>query len=213
VTTAAPYFDNHQRGRSFPWSIYHGQLEADLGGFFGSVCQEATPECPHVLVIGCGLLTELDRAPLHMQFTAVDIDARAVELARTSPDRRIAAAHVVAPRQRLSELGQFDAIYAKEVIEHIPEYGLWLADVSGALRPGGRIWLSTPNYGEPWLPAIEYTFLELVARRGGYTRFGMHPAKFSARRLRHALSAAGFVRVEVRARSFRLALVAEARRP
>ncbi len=213
MTIAAPYFDNHQRGRSFPWSIYHGQLEADLAGFLGSICAEVAPEHPHVLVIGCGLLTELDRAPLHMRFTAVDVDARAVEVARSSPDPRIVAAHVIAPRQRLAELGRFDAVYAKEVIEHIPEYGPWLTDVSDALRPRGRLWLSTPNYGEPWLPAIEYTFLELVARRAGYTRFGMHPAKFSARRLRYALSAAGFEGVEVRARSLRLALVAEARSP
>jgi hypothetical protein len=89
MTVAAEYFDNHQRGRRFPWSIYHGQLEADLGGFLGSVCQAATGGSPHVLVIGCGLLSELDHAPARIRFTAVDIDARAVELARKCSDPRV----------------------------------------------------------------------------------------------------------------------------
>lgn len=211
MSVPAAYFDNHQRSRRFPWSIYHGQLEEDLGSFLRSVCAEAAGASPHVLVIGCGLLTELDRAPQRIRITAVDLDARAVEIAKTSADPRLVAAHVVAPDQELRGLGSFDAAYAKEVVEHIPDYGAWLQDVSAALRPGGRIWLSTPNYGEPWLPAIEFTILELVARSGGYTRFGMHPAKFSAGRLRQALSAAGFTDVDVRARALRLALVAEAR--
>jgi 2-polyprenyl-3-methyl-5-hydroxy-6-metoxy-1,4-benzoquinol methylase len=211
MTVAAAYFENHQRGRRFPWSIYHGRLEDDLSAFLRSICQDSSRSTPEVLVVGCGLLTELDRAPDNIRLTAVDVDPRAVEVARTRSDRRLCASHVLAPGQALSELGRFDAVYAKEVIEHISEYGAWLQDVLAALKPGGRVWLSTPNYGEPWLPAVEYTFLELVARMGGYTRFGMHPAKFSARRLRQALAAAGFAAVRVRAQSFRLALVAEAR--
>lgn len=211
MTVPAAYFGNHHCSRRFPWSIYHGRLEEDLGGFLRSVCEEAPGASPHVLVVGCGLLTELDRAPERIRITAVDIDARAVEIAKTNADPRLVAAHVVAPDQELRGLGSFDAAYAKEVVEHIPDYDSWLQDLSAALRPGGRLWLSTPNYGEPWLPAIEFTILELVARRGGYTRFGMHPAKFSAERLKHALSSAGFTQVEVRARALRLALVAEAR--
>lgn len=214
MIAAAPYFDNHVRARRFPWSLYHGALEADLASFLGSLGGPeggADGKGPRVLVIGCGLLSELDRAPDWVRLTAVDVDERAVASARSSNDPRICEARRVEEDQPLDELGRFDAIYAKEVIEHIPRYRDYLAGLSRALHPGGRLWLSTPNYGEPWLPAIEYTFLELVARLGGYTRFGMHPSKFSAGRLRRALSSAGFTAVQVRAVAFRLALVGEAR--
>jgi SAM-dependent methyltransferase len=220
----ASYFDNHRRVRSFPWSLYHAPLEAGLTRFLERVAITArAPEevgapvdrelGPHVLVIGCGLLQELDAAPRELRFTVVDIDARAVELARRRGDPRIVRAEGVAPDHDLSQLGRFEAAYAKEVIEHIPAYPTYLARLRRALTPGGQLWLSTPNYGEPWLPLIEYTFLEAVARAGGYTRFGIHPAKFSTARLRTALAAAGFVGVSAEAVALRLAIVATAQVP
>lgn len=216
MIAAAPYFENHIRARRFPWSIYHGALEADLARFLSSLGDPSGGKGrggPRVLVIGCGLLSELDRAPQRIRITAVDVDERAVASARALNDPRLSEALRIDEAQPLHELGRFDAIYAKEVIEHIPRYQDYLAGLGRALATGGRIWLSTPNYGEPWLPAIEYTFLELVARRGGYSRFGMHPSKFSARRLGTALSRAGFTQVRVRPVALRLALVAEARVP
>jgi 2-polyprenyl-3-methyl-5-hydroxy-6-metoxy-1,4-benzoquinol methylase len=220
----AAYFENHRRVRSFPWSLYHAPLEAGLMRFLEDVAVTARSRvrteapaggvlAPEVLVIGCGLLQELDTAPLDLRFTVIDIDARAVELARRRGDPRIVRAEVVAPDHDLSKLGRFDAAYAKEVIEHIPAYPAYLGRLRRALVPGGQLWLSTPNYGEPWLPLIEYTFLEAVARASGYTRFGIHPAKFSAEGLRHALTAAGFTHVDAHAVALRLALVATARVP
>jgi SAM-dependent methyltransferase len=223
-SVGAAYFENHRRVRSFPWSLYHAPLEAGLTRFLEDVAITARSRiraeapgggvlAPEVLVIGCGLLQELDTAPLDLRFTVVDIDARAVELARRRGDPRIVRAEVVAPDQDLSQLGRFDAAYAKEVIEHIPAYSAYLARLRRALVPGGQLWLSTPNYGEPWLPLIEYTFLEAVARAGGYTRFGIHPAKFSAASLCSALNLAGFTTVSTQAVALRLALVATARVP
>jgi 2-polyprenyl-3-methyl-5-hydroxy-6-metoxy-1,4-benzoquinol methylase len=202
------YFANHRRVRRFPWSLYHGPLEADLGRFLRDLPQSRET---NVLVIGCGLMQELDQAPGHLRFTVVDIDQRAVDAVASDP--RVVTARRVESDEDLSSLGPFDALYAKEVIEHIVPVPPYLAQLRRTLRPGGHVWLSTPNYGEPWLPAIEATFLEVVARRSGYTRRGLHPSKFSRSGLQRALVNAGFTQVQVRTTSLRLALIGRARAP
>jgi SAM-dependent methyltransferase len=203
------YFANHERARKLPWSIYHQPLEADLARFLASL-----PPRARVLVIGCGLMHELDRAPKDLRIAVADVDGRAVEAVLGHGDPRIERGIVVDPARPIdSYVDGLDAIYAKEVIEHIVPWEAWLAGCFRALAPGGSLWLSTPNYGEPWLAALEATALELVARRDGYTRKGMHPSRFSRRRLRDGLAATGFTRVRVRTTLHRLALTAWASRP
>jgi SAM-dependent methyltransferase len=199
------YFANHARARQFPWTLYHEPLERDLVRFLSEVGK-------NVLVVGCGLLHEIDEAPAGLRFTVCDIDARAVEAVMSRKDPRIVAGHVVAPEAPI-EIGRFDAIYAKEVVEHVLAWPEWLAGLRRALVPGGKLWLSTPNYGEPWLPAIESTVLELIARRSGFTRRGIHPTRFSKGSLARGLKAAAFDDVIVRATPTRLALMAWARAP
>lgn len=206
------YFGNHQRVREFPWSLYHGPLEASLASFFEGLPRDRNVD---VLVIGCGLMQELDRAPKHLRFTAVDIDERAVTAtaAATAGDTRVVAVRRIEPDEDLARLGPFDAAYAKEVIEHIVPARAYLTALRGALEPGGALWLSTPNYGEPWLPLVESTFLELVARISGHTRQGIHPSRFSRKQLALTLIDAGFAEVRVHTAAHRLALVAMARNP
>jgi 2-polyprenyl-3-methyl-5-hydroxy-6-metoxy-1,4-benzoquinol methylase len=133
---------------------------------------------------------------------------------RARGDARIERGVVVdASRPIDAYLTGLDAIYAKEVIEHVVDWQAWLAGIYRALAPGGAVWLSTPNYGEPWLAALEATALELVARRSGFTRKGLHPSRFSRRSLAAGLAAAGFTRIRVRPTLHRLALTAWATRP
>jgi 2-polyprenyl-3-methyl-5-hydroxy-6-metoxy-1,4-benzoquinol methylase len=206
------YFANHQRARRFPWALYHRPLENDLARFLGEVARRQ-PRA-HVLVIGCGLMHELDRAPSSLRYTVADIDPRAVDAVLALGDRRVVDGVVVAPETPLDGLGRaFDAAYAKEVVEHVVAYDAWLAGLCRTLHPGGLVWLSTPNYGEPWLPALERTVLEAVARRSGFTRRGLHPSRFSRRSLARALGQAGFDHVRVRPTLHRLALMAWAERP
>lgn len=210
------YFANHARARQFPWTLYHKPLERDLAKFLAQV-----PPPGEVLVVGCGLLHEIDEAPAGLRYFVVDIDARAVDAVRARDDARIVGGCVVPPEAPLDEvlaqvLGpkhRFAAIYAKEVVEHVLAWPAWLAGMRRALAPGGALWLSTPNYGEPWLPAIESTVLELVARRDGFTRRDIHPTRFSRGALARGLRAAGFVDVDVHATPTRLALTAWARTP
>jgi SAM-dependent methyltransferase len=210
------YFANHARARQFPWTLYHQPLEKDLGTFLRGV--DAPGE---VLVIGCGLLHEIDVAPAGLTYFVVDIDGRAVDAVRARNDPRIVGGCVVPPETPLDQvlgnaLGEghrFAAIYAKEVVEHVLAWPAWLVGLRRVLAPGGRLWLSTPNYGEPWLPAIESTVLELVARRSGFSRRHIHPTRFSRRSLARGLAAAGFDDVETRTTPTRLALTAWARAP
>jgi len=209
MTDAGDYFRNHERVGRLPWSLYHRPLEADLARFLTSLVPRA-----RVLVIGCGLLHELDRAPADVRITAADIDPRAIDFVVGRQDRRVQRGIVVDPTLPIdSYVAGVDAIYAKEVIEHVLEWPAWLDGVYRALAPGGRLWLSTPNYGEPWLPALEATVLEVIARRSGFTRKGLHPSPFSRRSLTDALVGAGFSRVRVRPTLHRLALTAWAERP
>jgi SAM-dependent methyltransferase len=208
------YFTNHARARKFPWTLYHAPLERDLARFLRDVASDHHDDAD-VLVVGCGLLHELDAAPPGLRFTIADIDPRAVEEVVTRGDPRIVDGVVVpaeAPIDTYLER-RFAAIYAKEVVEHVAAWPLWLAGLRRALRKRGTLWLSTPNYGEPWLPSLEATVLELVARRDGFTRRHMHPTRFSRRSLARGLAAAGFVEVSARVVAPRLAIVGTARAP
>jgi SAM-dependent methyltransferase len=210
MTGQPDYFANHERARRFPWTLYHTPLERDLDDFLHRVAGEH-PE-GSILVVGCGLLHEIDAAP-PLRYTIVDIDARVVDAVLARKDPRIVAGHVVEPEAPIELASRFHGIYAKEVVEHVHSWPAWLASLRRALVPGGRLWLSTPNYGEPWLPALESTVLEVVARRSGFSRRGMHPTRFSRRSLARGLDAAGFVDVHARVTNTRLAITAWAQAP
>lgn len=209
------YFANHARARQFPWTLYHQPLEKDLARFLRQVSTEHP--FGDVLVVGCGLLHEIDAAPSGLSYTVVDIDERAVEAVLSRGDTRIVDGHIVPPETALDEVlnvrHRFAAIYAKEVVEHVLGWPAWLAGLRRTLVPSGRLWLSTPNYGEPWLPALESTVLEVIARRDGFSRKQLHPTRFSRSSLARGLRAAGFEQVDVRATPTRLALTSWARAP
>jgi SAM-dependent methyltransferase len=211
ASDATDYFANHARARQFPWTLYHQPLERDLGRFLRQVAAEhPTGE---VLIVGCGLLHEIDAAPSGLGFHVADIDRRAVDAVLGRGDLRITGGTVVEPEAPI-ELGRpFAAIYAKEVVEHVRAWPAWLVGLRRALVPSGRLWLSTPNYGEPWLPALESTVLEVVARRAGFSRRDLHPTRFSRGSLARGLRAAGFEQVEVKATPTRLALTSWSRAP
>lgn len=205
------YYANHRRVRQFPWSLYHRPLEADLQRFLRAVSTRA-PRA-QVLVIGCGLMQELDVAPAGLSFTVADIDARAVDVVVARGDPRVACGVVVPDTDPWRVLAdRFDAIYAKEVIEHIVDWRDYLLGLRDLLLPGGALWLSTPNYGAPWLSILEHTALELVARMSGFTRRGLHVSPLSRDDLSAGLVAAEFVDVDVRVMWNRLALAATATR-
>ena len=65
------------------------------------------------------------------------------------------------------ESSQFDLVILVEVIEHVPEQGALLAEISRVLKPGGRLFLTTPNPG-CWALKAEAAFwqsLRFLLRR------------------------------------------------
>ena len=211
IDPSTDYFANHARARQFPWTLYHQPLERDLGRFLRQVSTEHPSG--EVMVVGCGLLHEIDAAPSGLTFHVVDIDDRAVAAVLAKPDPRITGGTVVTPEAPIDLGRRFAGIYAKEVVEHVLAWPEWLVGLRRALVPSGRLWLSTPNYGEPWLPALESTVLELIARRDGFTRRHIHPTRFSRSSLARGLRSVGFEDVEARVSPTRLAITAWARAP
>ena len=59
------------------------------------------------------------------------------------------------------------------------------------LKPGGTLYLTTPNYSSLSLRVLENTALEAVARFQGFSRKHIHPTKMTPDRLRNVLVEAG----------------------
>jgi 2-polyprenyl-3-methyl-5-hydroxy-6-metoxy-1,4-benzoquinol methylase len=106
-----------------------------------------------VLEIGCGLggfAVWLSRHPATpAAVTAADYSPVAIDKARryahsqgtTRIDWR------VADIQRLDEFGEeFDTVLSCETIEHVPDPPRAIRELARVLRPGGRLYLTTPNY-------------------------------------------------------------------
>jgi len=185
--TEAPYFQNHDRGRRFPWSLYHRDLDRRLARAIGT----SKSSQPRILVVGCGLEPQLDLEgrvanPL---FFACDADARAVhECKARYPEMADRIAVCPSPNELPSEgdfAKPFDFVVAKEVVEHLREPEPWVQALAARVAVGGSLLLTTPNYGRlSLLGFLERTVLEVIARRDGYSRANIHPTKFNRRRLR-----------------------------
>jgi 2-polyprenyl-3-methyl-5-hydroxy-6-metoxy-1,4-benzoquinol methylase len=163
--------------------------------------------------VGAGFLHELPAVPQNVRLTAIDIDERVVARLSQVRDARLERCLHVRDQNDLPALGPFEGIYAKEVIEHIVDIEPYVRILVSCLLPGGSLWVSTPNYGDPWLPLVESTILELIGRISGYSRKGMHPTRFTEARLRALLRGCGLEDVHVTCTRFRLALVGVGQRP
>lgn len=198
------YFENHNRAGKFPWSLYHRSLESSLISFLK---KNESNSVKKILVIGPGAFFEEQIIKdLNYVVDVLDIDQRVLE---NLSGKKIEN-YILSVDGTLTKIASesYDLVYAKEVIEHIPDYIVYLSEVRRILRPEGRAWLSTPNYGFFLLPFLENIFLELIAKLNGYSRKGIHPSKFSVNKFESALSEVSFSQIEVRESEFKLAIVA-----
>jgi SAM-dependent methyltransferase len=208
--TASPYFVNHERRHRFPWSLYHRDLERRLAAAVGSLRPQAK-----VLVVGCGLepLVPGVEGPVYY---GADLDPASISACKALHPE-LAARLAACPGPYELPVGgafdvQFDAIVAKEVIEHLDDPERWMAALVERLAIGGELLITTPNYGTfSTLPILEATLLELFARRDGYSRRHIHPSRFTRRRLQ-TLSLPGMQLLQIESTLTRWALFARWRK-
>lgn len=203
------YFSNHALKLRFPWSLYHQPIVRALGRVL-----RAHPGAA-VLNVGAGPFFELAHLGANgARFTLCDIDARAMAMARELHGARIERTDVITASGKLPYAdATFDLVVSMDVIEHVPDPAPWCSELTRVLRPGGALFLTTPNYGFSTLGILERTVLEAIARVQGFSRKELHPSKFSRARLRSLLTSQGLTDVRVRAIAFRWVLAAEASKP
>jgi len=187
MSEAVDYFSNHRFKLRFPWRLYHQPIVRELSSALSaSVGRE-------VLNLGSGPFFELSELPkLNKRFTLCDIDPRALTVARELHGAALAGADVLTPGAPLPYPdAHFDAVVSMDVVEHLVDPLPWLADALRVLKPGGLLFLTTPNYASRSLRVIENTALEAIARTQGFSRKELHPSKLDAATLLSLLSRAG----------------------
>jgi SAM-dependent methyltransferase len=181
------YFSNHRFKLRFPWRLYHQpivrELESALSASVGG----------EVLNLGSGPFFELAALrELHKRFTLCDIDPRALTVAREIHGATLAGTDVVLPGEPLPYPdARFDAVVSMDVVEHLVDPLPWLRDALRVVKPGGLLFLTTPNYASRSLCTIENTALEVVARAQGFSRKELHPSKLDRSKLLSLLAQAG----------------------
>jgi ubiquinone/menaquinone biosynthesis C-methylase UbiE len=98
------------------------------------------------------------------RFVAADFSISAVSLARQRLGRQPAVHFIQADVQAIAlPSNSIDSAVCCETIEHVPDPRAAVAELARVLRPGGRLFLTTPNYLGPM--GAYRGYLRLTGRR------------------------------------------------
>jgi SAM-dependent methyltransferase len=202
------YFSNHRLKLRFPWRLYHAPIVRELESAL------ARTQGADVLNLGSGPFLELSVLPKqHKRFTLCDIDPRALSLAERLHGSALVGTDTVSENAPLPYPdARFDAVVSMDVVEHVSDPLPWVQGALRVLKPGGLLFLTTPNYASYSLRALENTVLEAIARKQGFSRRHLHPSKLDARKLAQLLEQAGAKDAVIKPISFGWVLAAFARR-
>jgi len=202
------YFSNHRMKLRFPWRLYHAPIVRELEAAL------ALAPGADVLNLGSGPFFELAVLPKRTtRFTLCDIDPRALSLAERMHGPALVGTDAVSANAPLPYPdARFDAVVSMDVVEHVSDPLPWVQGALRVLKPGGLLFLTTPNYASYSLRALENTVLEAIARKQGFSRRHLHPSKLDARKLAQLLEQAGAKDAVIKPISFGWVLAAFARR-
>jgi SAM-dependent methyltransferase len=132
-------------------------------GYWGDVVRHFPPGT-RLLDVGCGDAWLAD----HFEsYTGVDVSAEAVEAAR-SRGREVLR---IEPGEPLPfEDASFDGVVLKDVLEHVEDPVALVREVRRLLRPGGRVFASSPD-AQRWV-WDDYTHRRPFTRRAFKLLFG-----------------------------------------
>jgi len=154
------------------------------------------PEGARVLDLGSGtgeLLASFTNRG--WERVGLDISASGVNLARTAhPEVTFVLADATGDLGSVLELGSFDVVVSSETLEHVTLPRLFVANAYRALKPGGRLVISTPYNGY-----LKHLAIALLGRSDAYLDpfwdWG-HIKFFSVKTMSTLLWDAGFVDLE-----------------
>ena len=136
----------------------------------------------YILEVGCGrgsMLLKLDSAARRV---GIDPSSEALDLARIQNQ---GVTFQVAFAEKLPfEDNTFDLVYSLEVIEHVKEYELMVSEIERVLKPGGVIFIQTPNY--PVKRVYDFIFW-VFGKRAELADDYTHVSKLSAFKLRNVI--------------------------
>lgn len=170
----------------WPFTIYHSPIEREFRRRLEMANVEKGGRLD-ALNVGCGWFAGYPDVQELAKRSACDLDPRCVSHVKARFPK--VDAFTCEPIPSLPE-SRFDVVISKEVIEHVIDSESWIKALVRSLKPGGLLLISTPNYGISLLPLVEYTLLEIIARRQGFSRFDIHPNKFDFPKLARAMKAA-----------------------
>ena len=141
------------------------------------------------LDIGCGPGTFIGSLPAHIDSIGIDIAQPQIDYARRYYGSPTKVFLTVAEGQDVIEPESFDIVTLIELVEHLEqkEVSDLLVRAYAALKPGGRIIVSTPDYNGLW-PALEF----LVNQLGNVPYEDQHINRFNKPRLTSTLEDTGF---------------------
>jgi SAM-dependent methyltransferase len=157
------------------------------------------PDARSLVEVGCGtgyVLAGLSTARPALDLTGVELFAEGLEIAR----RRLPSAELLqADARSLPYEAEFDVACVFDVLEHIDEDALVLAQLERALKPGGGLLVTVPQH--PWLWS-------------GADDAAAHKRRYTRSQLAERIAGAGFELVRLTSFvSFLLPAMAARRRP
>ena len=149
------YDKNYFNGnKSFFWKAGYGGYGRFSARYFDNLFRPIVPLLPQlptnarVLDIGCAYGFMLERFPTGFQKYGTDVSKHAIsEAKKRFPDYHFAVGD--AEQTFPFKPNYFDLIICNDVLEHLEQPQLLLRNAYKILKPGGLLYLTTPNFNLP----------------------------------------------------------------